>query len=1034
MGSFNIIPPAGPASPFEKSFNPPVRLRMLVPPVNLRPYILSPLRKLLFFVAAVYDRRGWPAMATVFGAHRAPLPGVGRGLILLALLAPGPARLAAAEAPFLVDDWGTADGLPQSSVIALTQTRDGYLWLGTLNGLVRFDGHAFTRFNVNNTPGLPGNGIIFLFEDRHTNLWAGTDLGALCRIRNGVAQPVEVDGAGGKIIFAEEGADGVIWFCTAEGKFFSATDGRVDPHPARFPAELYYRVFHLHVPGKNGVTWRLQNGRVGKYRGESLLQDFGACPWTASQVTALYKSPDGHFIQIPFDARITAAAEDREGNLVVGTHGEGIFWFTAAGGCRRINTDQGLSYGTVLSLCFDREGNLWAGTDGDGLERIGRQLFDTPAGLGGGVAQSLAEDERGLWVAFNSRGVTYAETNTTKDFHVGSRNNALSVLADRRQQVWVGTRDEGLFRLADGGFQPVAGAKVPAPISALFQSRDGKVWAGGKSGLASFDGREWQSFALGAGLPATDVRALAEDARGNLWIGTGGGGLFTLSGGKLSPVDAPVKDISCLLIDREDVLWAGTSGHGLARLAQGRWTRCGAADGLAGDDIGYLLDDGQGNLWIGSYEGLLRVEKRSLAEFADQGHKVSGRLFLTRECSAGAQPAPLRMRNDQLCFPTIEGVVLVHPEELKLNTNLPPVVIEAVLVDGVRQRQNPLGSAGPAAVTLAPENEQLEVHFTCLNFSAPKHAQAGVRFKYALVRAGHEASWTDIGGERVAHFPKLPPGAYRFQVVACNEDGVWNQAGASLAVTVEPPFWRRPSFLAVTVLFLLGALAGTIYLISTAKLKRQLRAARQKELIEKERARIARDLHDQLGANLTQVTLLGEMAEADKDLPAEVELHAQQICATARETTRSLDEIVWAVNPSNDTLEGLANYACKYAQDYFALAGISFRSELPTQLPPTPILPEVRHNVFLAFKEAVNNVVKHAQASEAHVSLELAPGRFSLSVTDNGRGLGDLSGKQLRNGLKNMRKRLADVHGEFDIAPGAAGGTVVRLTVPVAAG
>jgi signal transduction histidine kinase len=178
--------------------------------------------------------------------------------------------------------------------------------------------------------------------------------------------------------------------------------------------------------------------------------------------------------------------------------------------------------------------------------------------------------------------------------------------------------------------------------------------------------------------------------------------------------------------------------------------------------------------------------------------------------------------------------------------------------------------------------------------------------------------------------------------------------------------------------------------------------------------------------------LLGEMAAADKDLPDEVGEHARQICETARETTRALDEIVWAVNPANDTLEGLANYACKYAQDYFALAGVSFRAELPTQLPPTPILPEVRHNVFLAFKEAVNNVVKHAQATGARVGLRLEPDQFVLSVEDNGRGLGDVSEKKLRNGMKNMRKRLADVHGGFEIGPGPKGGTIVQLKVPIA--
>ena len=952
---------------------------------------------------------------------------------LLAALVLG--QCAAADAPFLVDVWGTADGLPQSSVITVLQARDGYLWLGTLNGLVRFDGNAFTRFNVNNTPGLPGNGIIFLFEDSRTNLWAGTDAGALCRIKNGVVQNFNLGGAGGKIIFADEDEKGVVWFCTRDGNFFSAREDKVDLHPAIFPAQLYYRIFHLRVNGQNGISWRLQNGRVQKYLGEQLEKDFGASPWTNSLVTALFKAPDGNYIQIPFDANVNVADADREGNLVVGTHDEGLFRFDAAGGWRHIAKEQGLSGNTILALCSDREGNLWVGTDGGGLDRVKKNFFTAALAPREWAPQSAAEDAAGgLWVAFNRGGLTYSLINSNLDFRIGRKGNAWSVLVDSRQQVWAGTRDdEGLFQLADGSFQPVTAAKIVPPIYALFQSRDGKVWVGGQNGLGAFDGQNWKIFSTGDGLPPNAVRALAEDARGNLWIGTEGGGLFTLRDGKISAAPAPVKDISCLLADRDDVLWAGTFGHGLARLAQGRWTSCSAADGLASDDIGYLIDDDFGNLWIASYEGLMRVGKKSLADFAaDPGKKISGRVFLTRECSAGAQPAALRTRDGKLFFPTIEGLVSVNPADLKPNTNRPPVVIESVLVDGVGQKKNPLGSAGPEAVTLTPKNEQLEIHFTCLNFSAPKHAQAGVRFKYCLEVAGRKKiNWTDIGGERVAHFPKLSPGRYVFQVQACNEDGVWNEAGASLTVNVEPPFWRQPSFLAASVLGLLGALAGMIYLVSTAKLKRQLRAARQKELIETERARIARDLHDQLGANLTQVTLLGEMAEADKDLPAEVELHAQQICATARETTRSLDEIVWAVNPSNDTLEGLANYACKYAQDYFALAGVSFRSELPTQLPPTPIPPEVRHNVFLAFKEAVNNVVKHAQATEAHVKLELLPGKFILSVTDNGRGLGDQSGKKLRNGLKNMSRRLADVHGEFDLAPGANGGTVVKLVVPL---
>jgi signal transduction histidine kinase len=523
---------------------------------------------------------------------------------------------------------------------------------------------------------------------------------------------------------------------------------------------------------------------------------------------------------------------------------------------------------------------------------------------------------------------------------------------------------------------------------------------------------------------------LAEDGQGGLWIGTEGG-LFRLRDGKIAAAGAPVKDISCLLADGSGGLWAGTSGHGLARFDGKAWKVCSTLDGgLAEDDIGYLAEDHAGGLWIGSYEGLLRLDVKSFGDFASGAARtVSCRMFLARECSAGAQPAAVGTPDGRLWFPTVQGLVSVDPAELKPDPNPPPVVIESVRVDGVEQRTNQLGSAWDAAVTLWPKNEQLEIRFTSLDFSASKLAQSGARFRFRL--EGRDQSWTDIGGERVAHFNRLAPGNYVFHVAACNEDGVWNETGATVAITVQPPFWRKPGFVATGIVAAIAALAGVIYLISTAKLKRQLRVLQQKELIEKERARIARDLHDQIGANLTQVTLLAELAEADKHVPGEVGQHAQQICATARETTRSLDEIVWSLNPANDTLEGLANYCCKYAQDYFALAGVSFRADVPPHLPPTPILPEVRHNVFLAFKEAVNNVVKHAQAREARVGLRLAPGKFILEVADNGRGLGDLSGKKTRNGLKNMRRRLADVRGEFEAAPNPGGGTLVRLTVPL---
>jgi len=322
----------------------------------------------------------------------------------------------------------------------------------------------------------------------------------------------------------------------------------------------------------------------------------------------------------------------------------------------------------------------------------------------------------------------------------------------------------------------------------------------------------------------------------------------------------------------------------------------------------------------------------------------------------------------------------------------------------------------------------LEIQYTSPNLAAPDRAQ----FKDRL--EGHETGWVDAGRDRVARYPNLPPGHYLFHVTACNEDGVWNEAGSTLAIIVPTPFWQTGWFLGTGALLLLGIIVAVVHYLSTQKLQRQLEGLRRQEALEQERARIARDIHDQLGANLTQVSLLGEMIESDKGSPEEIGGHAQQICQTARDTTRALDEIVWTVNPSNDTLDSLVNYTCKYAQDYLAVAGLRYRLDVPPQLPHTTVPPEVRHNVFLAFKEAMNNVVKHAQATEVWVRLRLEPFRFTLEIEDNGRGPAGMDEKKNRNGLRNMRKRMEDIGGGFTIAPGAGGGALVRLTVPIGTG
>jgi signal transduction histidine kinase/ligand-binding sensor domain-containing protein len=967
---------------------------------------------------------------------------------------------------YTITSWGTETGLPSSAVISMAQTRDGYLWLGTLNGLVRFDGREFKVFNRYNTPGLGSSQIVFLYDDSRSNLWVGTEAAGAALIRNGEVKSIDI-GRGsreGRLIAACEEANGAVWLATANGQLCRYHDGEMnvwtrpefsncrglsvegtnwlvlatdrelfafDPKAVQsgkdLPQGLHFVVLggiDYLLSSRSGGFWLLANGQVRKFRLNhselELARDVGRYPWTST-------------------TQASAACEDREGNLIVGTQnetgGEGVFWFRAHGEVDHISSAENLSHNGILSLCVDREGSLWVGTAGGGVNRVTVREFDVLGASRGVTIKSVCEDDQGgVWFGTFGGGLRYWKDGKLKQ--IGSVDGAAnyyvgSVFVDTNHVTWVGVLRYGLFKFQNEYFSRAPGMEAFNPnVSVLYQDRRGDLWVGSEGGLASWDGHTWTNYDTDA------VQAVADDAAGNLWIGTANG-LSRLRDGKLNEVhpehDSPGEDVSALLTDNAGVLWVGTRGNGLMRFADDHWTHYTTDNGLAVNSINYLIEDRQGYLWMGSFRGLMRVPKKDLNELA-QGRVATIRCrtydtadgLITAECSWGSQPAAWRAHNGTLLFSTSRGLVSVDPAKLTENTNPPPVMIEAVYVDDVLQNTNRLRSNGPTTVTIPPGKERLEIRYTSLNLRAPERA----RFKYWM--QGYEKTWTDVGNRRVAPYTKLPPpGEYLFHVTACNEDGVWNKAGAVMTIIIETPFWQTWWFRGAALVGLLGLIVATVHYISTQKLQRQVARMKQQEALERERARIARDLHDQLGANLTQVSLLGEMVEADKDVPNEVEDHAKQISQTARDTARALDEIVWAANPSNDTLDSLVTYACKYAQEYLALAGLSHRLEVPDQLPSTSVPPDVRHNVFLAFKEAVNNVVKHAHATAVRIRLLLDADRFSFEIDDNGRGLTDADRRKGRNGLLNMRKRMEDVGGEFTVGPGAEHGTRVRLTAPM---
>ena len=812
------------------------------------------------------DRRDYAAI----GALAKKFIAAARSILLaLALPLPLPAVASAqAGAPppgldprrpisqYLHDIWTIDQGLPQNGVLAIAQGRDGYLWLGTEAGLVRFDGVSFTTFTTANTSALKDNYISAVMVDssqRPTDVLVGTWVGGVSRLGAGTSAAIPgAEGAFVNGVYRDRA--GRLWVARTGGLLL-LQDGTFQP-----AAGSKGSVFSL-AEDSSGLLLAGTNDGLVTWQGDRLV------PWqprggriTGAVWTVYHDHADGWWFGTPealfyyaggrlrrFDAAqglppggVTSILETRNGQLWVGTDGGGLARLVN-GRFQRFAARDGLSDDAVTFLLEDREGSVWVGTRHGGLNRFRQPIFTlyTPReGLSAKVVWSVYGDRQGaLWIGTEAGGLDRLQQGRFTNYMPGK--SVVASLQTRDGVLWAATR-EGLARLRGGRWEPMtfSGTHPTLSVSALTEDRTGALWLGGRDGLYRWHGGAFRDYTEQAGLGDARVRTIVEDRDGILWIGTHGRGLLRFQNDRftaLTTKEGLSNDVVESLFADEHGLWVGTeSGLNLVRGGGSRITVLPLKFDVLMTDLFTILKDDGGNLWLSSNQGLAQVSERELLAAADGTRKDSvpvhemisldGRRRI--EFNGSSQNAGWKSPDGRLWFPSIKGLVVVDPAHLTSNPLPPPVHIEQILVDG---------HAVPVtdSVAVPPGGGMLELHYTATSLLVPER----VRFRYRL--EGYDKDWVEAGARRVAFYTRVPGGRYRFHVLAANNDGVWNERGAALPFRLGLHFYETWWFYVLSGLAVVAAVLGIIRLRVRAI---QERAQHLAELVDERTGELQREV------------------------------------------------------------------------------------------------------------------------------------------------------------------------------------------------
>lgn len=977
------------------------------------------------------------------------------------------------QAQYRLDNWTTDDGLPQNSVYAVVQTRDNYIWLATLDGLVRFDGVRFTVFNKSNSPGISNNRFVYLYEDAYGDLWAGTEQSGIVRLHDGrfTSYGLESGLSSLRVVWLSGDAEGnvivyppgmnpaVKWsgekfvpvepstqsgnapvasqsiFCgrnDAEIECYAGGAHRRFSFSEGFP-NLRLSLFHNSARGADDSIWiPAADSRLLKIAPDRSFQEF----------TARDGLPDFPIRMIAGGSRPQLLARDKLGSL----------WLTDVATMQNQlltpHAPETIRHPTDVRAAFeDREGNIWLGTTRGGLFRIRKQFittFSKAHGLTQNNVYPIYQDRHGVvWVGttnglFKHQDDSFSQVKEAPavDINAISEDHSGRVIFSSGESVWA-IENGRLVRVADAAAQ----LRI---IYAMHAQDDGTLWLGGQGGLVRLREGVRTHYTINDGLAGDELKVIIGDGDGGVWIGSYGGlthykdGRFT----NWTENDGlPSHTIRSLYRDADGVLWIGSYDGGLARFKDGRFTAYNIKNGLHNDGVFQILEDSRNNFWISSNRGIYRVSKRELNEFADgRRSSISSIAYgksdgmLNVECNGGRSPAGIKTIDGRLWFPTQDGVAVIDPKNVTVNPNPPPVAVEGIKIDNESVAvekmlfaiQNPL-----SAIEIESNRQNFEIEYTALSFINAENT----RFRYRL--EGLQENWVEAGARRTAYYSSVPPGDYTFRVIAANSDGIWNEEGRTFRITVMPPFYRTWWFLSLAVL-LVGGLAYSAFKLRLNQLEnaRSSQEEFSRKLLvsqELERQRIAAALHDTLGQSLLIIKNRVALAQSEIDKKKAVEEQLGELSDSATAAIDECREIAYNLLPYQIGRFGLSK----------TLYGIFMRINEVTDIAATAeiedidriLSEEAQINAYRIVQEGVNNIIKHSRASNASLVVRTNRSEITLLVKDDGRGFVQIetahgSDNGVGFGLVGLAERVRMLGGSYKIDSAPGRGTSIFVTLP----